>query len=108
MIVLEKTVNSILFFFLPFLQLLLVYMRARLCFSCLSLVWFYSTLKAYRAVRCNDVTSHRNWMTRSYTITFAAVMLRIWFPLFQFAFHFPENDAYSSQLVLLSAKPVSC
>jgi uncharacterized membrane protein len=67
---------------------------AHLGFACLSLVWFYSTLKAYLAIRVNDIFNHRKWMTRSYAITFAAVTLRIWFPLFQFALGFSQHDAY--------------
>ena len=65
-------------------------------FACLSLVWFYSTLKAYLAIRRNDIVTHRRWMTRSYAITFAAVTLRTWFPLFQFALGFSRHDAYTA------------
>jgi uncharacterized membrane protein len=67
---------------------------AHLGFACLSLVWFYTTLSAYLAIRRNIIPDHRAWMARSYAITFAAVTLRIWFPLFQYGFHFSQQDAY--------------
>ena len=67
---------------------------AQLGFACLSAVWFYSTLKAYLAIRKNDIITHRQWMMRSYAITLAAVTLRIWFPLFEFGLEFPRKDAY--------------
>ncbi len=36
---------------------------------------------AYLRIRSRDVQSHREWMTRSYALIFAAVTLRLYMPL---------------------------
>jgi hypothetical protein len=33
---------------------------------------------AYRAIRVGHMEEHREWMTRNYGLTFAAVTLRLW------------------------------
>ena len=53
---------------------------ARAGFMCLALVWLFTGFKAYRAIRCADVRSHRRWMVRNFALTFAAVTLRLWLP----------------------------
>jgi hypothetical protein len=37
---------------------------------------------AYRRILQRKIQSHREWMIRSFALTFAAVTLRIWLPLF--------------------------
>lgn len=56
---------------------------AKFGFGCLALLWLYTTAKAYLVIRKGDIQSHQQWMIRSYALTFAAVTLRIWLPLFQ-------------------------
>lgn len=46
-------------------------------FSLLSGLWLYSGLQAYRAIRAGDVAEHRRWMIRNFSLTFAAVTLRM-------------------------------
>jgi uncharacterized membrane protein len=53
---------------------------ARLGFACLALAWLYTGLRAYIAIRARDVVSHRRWMVRNFSLTFAAVTLRLWLP----------------------------
>jgi uncharacterized membrane protein YozB (DUF420 family) len=48
-------------------------------FGTLAILWGFSTVKAYRAIRRGDVASHRAWMMRSFALTYAAVTLRLWF-----------------------------
>ena len=50
-------------------------------FGTLGLLWIFSTLRAYVAIRGGNDVSHRAWMTRSFALTFAAVTLRIILPL---------------------------
>ena len=38
-------------------------------------------MRAYLAVRAHDYVTHQRWMIRSFALTFAAVMLRIYIPL---------------------------
>jgi uncharacterized membrane protein len=50
-------------------------------FGTLAVIWFSTTLFAYRTAREKDFIAHREWMIRSYAITLAVVTVR---PLFLF------------------------
>lgn len=50
-------------------------------FICLGLIWFCTTLKSFLEIKKNNIINHQNLMTYSYACTFAAVTLRLWFPL---------------------------
>ena len=47
-------------------------------FLLLDTLWFYFTLKAYLCARNRQFIDHKNYMIRSYALTFSAVMLRTW------------------------------
>jgi uncharacterized membrane protein len=66
---------------------------ARLGFACLALVWLYSGVRAYAAIRQGRVAAHRAWMVRNVALTFAAVTLRLYLPLFLLA-GIPFEQAY--------------
>ncbi len=53
---------------------------ARLGFGFLAVAWLYTGLRAYQAIRGRNVSAHRRWMIRNFSLTFAAVTLRIWLP----------------------------
>jgi uncharacterized membrane protein len=53
---------------------------ARAGFACLAVAWLASGLLAYRAIRGRDEAAHRRWMIRNFSLTFAAVTLRLWLP----------------------------
>jgi uncharacterized membrane protein len=53
---------------------------ARLGFGCLAVLWLYTGLRAYLAIRAGDVVVHRRWMVRNFSLTFAAVTLRLYLP----------------------------
>jgi len=53
---------------------------ARLGFASLALIWLYTGLRAYVAIRARDIAAHRRWMVRNFALTFAAVTLRLWLP----------------------------
>lgn len=44
---------------------------------CLALAWFTTTAMAYYAVRQRQIQIHREWMVRSYVVTFAFVTFRV-------------------------------
>ena len=44
----------------------------------LAVLWLWTGWNAYSSIRKGDVKSHREWMTRSFALTFAAVTLRLW------------------------------
>ncbi|GAA3443380.1 DUF2306 domain-containing protein [Planomonospora venezuelensis] len=47
-------------------------------FGALAVLWAYSALRAYRAIRGGDVAHHRAWMIRNYALTYAGTTLRAW------------------------------
>lgn len=53
---------------------------ARTGFGVLAVLWLFTGLRAYSAIRSGDVASHRRWVVRNFALTFAAVTLRIWLP----------------------------
>lgn len=51
-------------------------------FAALAVLWLTTAVMAYLRIRRGDVERHREWMIRNYALTFAAVTLRLWIPLF--------------------------
>ncbi|WP_246096512.1 DUF2306 domain-containing protein [Paenibacillus sinopodophylli] len=47
-------------------------------FFILDILWVTTTLIALRKIMVKDIKRHREWMLRSYALTFAGVTLRIW------------------------------
>ena len=68
---------------------------ARLGFALLAITWLYSGWRAYAAIRAGDVRSHREWMTRNYALTFAAVTLRLYLPVAAIA-GLPMESSYAA------------
>ncbi|QSQ28023.1 DUF2306 domain-containing protein [Pyxidicoccus parkwayensis] len=50
-------------------------------FVSLGIIWFCTTLSAYRLIKNRQLEAHRIMMTYSYAACFAGVTLRIWLPL---------------------------
>jgi hypothetical protein len=50
-------------------------------FFLLALAWLFCTVRAWRAVLAHDYAGHQRWMMRSFSLTFGAVMLRVYIPL---------------------------
>ncbi len=55
-------------------------------FASLAILWWSFTLFAYKRIREGNLHEHKFWMIRSYALTFAAVTLRIWLPVFSSLF----------------------
>jgi len=53
---------------------------SKLGFGCLAVLWLFTGLRAYLAIRAREVAAHRRWMVRNFALTFAAVTLRIYLP----------------------------
>jgi uncharacterized membrane protein len=62
-------------------------------FGLLALLWLSTTARAYFAIRSHNEARHRAWMIRSYSLTLAAVTLRIYLPL-SLAAGVPFANAY--------------
>ncbi|RLJ30932.1 putative membrane protein DUF2306 [Chryseobacterium sp. 7] len=65
-------------------------------FICLGLIWLMTTLAAVMQIRKGNIPKHERFMTYSYACTFAAVTLRLWFPLLKMA----TGDAESSYIAV--------
>ena len=50
-------------------------------FICLGLIWFFSTLRAYKFIRNYEIEKHETAVVYSYAACFSAVTLRIWMPI---------------------------
>jgi len=50
-------------------------------FISLGLIWFGTTVKSFLEIKKSNIMKHQNLMIYSYACTFAAVTLRLWFPL---------------------------
>ena len=60
-------------------------LTARVGFGMLAVLWITTAALAYLRIRAHDIESHRRWMIRNYSLTFAAVTLRLWLPFFMIA-----------------------
>lgn len=67
---------------------------AQLGFALLSIGWLFTMLQALVHIKKRNIQGHQKWMLRNYALTFAAVTLRIWLPLFTVLFGF-NNFQYS-------------
>ncbi|HKO96529.1 MAG TPA: DUF2306 domain-containing protein [Pyrinomonadaceae bacterium] len=67
----------------------------RIGFGMLGALWLISGVMAYLHIRRGNVQIHRQWMIRNYALTFSAVMLRLWLPLF-FSLGYEFTEAYTT------------
>lgn len=61
-----------------------------------SLLWFYFTAMAFQRVRTGDIAAHREWMWRSYALTFAAVTLRVYIFFVSWSYDLSQPTAYAT------------
>jgi hypothetical protein len=54
-------------------------------FAPLALLWLFTTIQGWRLAVARRFDEHRAWMIRSFSLTFAAVTLRLYLPLLQMA-----------------------
>ena len=58
----------------------------RAAFVLLDCLWFYFTYKAFIFARNKNFIAHKNYMMRSYALTFSAITLRTWHMILSHAF----------------------
>lgn len=63
-------------------------------FAMLATAWLLSTFGAFKSIRARKISQHQKWMIRSYALTFAAVTLRIYIPLFGTLTDMPFEESY--------------
>jgi uncharacterized membrane protein len=61
-----------------------------------SVLWFYFTAMALNRIRQGDVIAHRNWMWRSYALTFAAITLRVYIFFVSWSYDLSQPQAYAT------------
>jgi uncharacterized membrane protein len=66
---------------------------SKLGFASLAVLWLFTGLRAFLAIRRGDTIEHRRWMVRNFALTLAAVTLRILLPVSQVA-GIPFEHAY--------------
>lgn len=74
---------------------------SKTAFIILSIIWFYTTLKAVIAIRNKDFAGHINWMIRSYALTLSAIMLRIYKPSIILLLQYMEVQIYPMSIYRL-------
>ena len=67
---------------------------AALGFGTLASLTLVTTSMAYLRIREGNESAHKEWMTRSYSLIFAAVTLRVWLALFVAALGIEITEAY--------------
>lgn len=55
-------------------------------FIVMAFLWFYTTFTAVKYVKQGQIIKHKEWMIRSYAVTFSAATLRLWVPLCSYYF----------------------
>lgn len=71
---------------------------SQLGFGFLSIFWMITASQALVKIKHKKIHNHQKWMIRNYSLTFAAVTLRIWLALFTFLFGF-ENFTLSYAMI---------
>ena len=62
----------------------------------MDLAWIYTTYRGVHAIIVEkNVAVHRDWITRSYAVTFAAVTLRLWVPVLSLGLGMTETEVLS-------------
>ncbi len=54
------------------------YLPTKIAFIILDSLWFWFTLKAFLEIRKGNIKAHKQFMIRSYALTFSAITLRTW------------------------------
>lgn len=54
-------------------------------FILMSILWFYTTWMGITTAMKKQIMQHKQWMIRSYAVTFSAVTLRLWVPFLSIA-----------------------
>ncbi len=63
-------------------------------FGGMAVLWLFTGAMAYTRIRQGDIASHRRWMIRNFSLTLAAVTLRLQLPLYIGAFGLDFESAY--------------
>ncbi|QTD43505.1 DUF2306 domain-containing protein [Sporosarcina sp. Te-1] len=74
-------------------------------FGLLAVFWLISAFQAFTNAKNLRIPQHRNWMIRNYSLTFAAVTLRLWLPLFALLFGLENFERSYAMIAWLAWLP---
>lgn len=69
-------------------------MVAQFGFGSMASLWLFTTGMAYSSIKNKAIEKHQMWMIRSYSLTFAAVTLRLWMPILPSIFDLEFIESY--------------
>ena len=61
-----------------------------------TIFWFFFTAMAFDRIRKRDIDAHKQWMWRSYALTFAAVTLRVYIFFSSYRYNLSQPSAYAT------------
>lgn len=67
---------------------------SKVAFMLLSLLWFFFTYKGFIHIKNKNIPLHRQFMLRSFALTFSAITLRLWKVILVYLFHPSPMDVY--------------
>jgi len=67
---------------------------SKISFVILGCLWWFSTYKAFNLAQQKKFKEHKQWMWRSFALTFSAITLRIWKVIIVYLFHPNPMDVY--------------
>jgi uncharacterized membrane protein len=70
------------------------HLPSKLAFLILDCLWLYFTVKAVVEIKRGNIVGHRDYMTRSYALTFSAITLRTWRLVLSAAFNLDPQLLY--------------
>ncbi len=59
-------------------------------------LWFFFTAMAFDRIKKRDIQAHREWMWRSFALTFAAITLRVYIFIISFSVDLSQPGAYAT------------
>jgi uncharacterized membrane protein YozB (DUF420 family) len=65
-------------------------------FLCQSVLWFWFTAMALEKIRRGDIEAHKQWMWRSFALTFAAITLRVYIFFVSWSYDLSQPTAYAT------------
>jgi uncharacterized membrane protein len=67
---------------------------SKIAFILLSLFWFFFTYKGFKHIKNKNILLHKQFMLRSFALTFSAITLRLWKVILVYLFHPSPMDVY--------------
>ncbi|MBO8164633.1 MAG: DUF2306 domain-containing protein [Brevibacillus sp.] len=77
-------------------------------FASLSLLWLWTAWQGMQHIRSASIQDHRKWMIRNFSLTCAAITLRVYLPLSMIIFGLAAYETYYAWIAWLCWVPNLC